>query len=77
MLEVLAICILGGILCQGIFTLLDATAGPWDLRSDEARAFDRERKWGINRRVMRWLIPTVIAGIVAYGFYLKLLGVIQ
>lgn len=76
MLEVLAICVLGGILCQGAFTLLDATGGPWDLRSDEARAFDRNRKWGINPRVMRWLIPIVVVGITAYVLYLKYLGLV-
>lgn len=76
MLEVLAICVLGGILCQGAFVLLDSAAGPWDLRSDESRQFDRERKWGINPRVMRWLIPIIVVGVVAYGGYLKYLGLV-
>ena len=33
-------------------------------------------KWGINPRVMRWLIPIIVVGIVAYGYYLKYLGLV-
>jgi hypothetical protein len=59
-----------------VWRVCDAGAGGWDLRSDEARQFDRKRKWGINPRAMRWIIPAVVVGIYAYGFYLKYLGLI-